>query len=136
MKIRVYISHSIRGKHGKNATKKQMAVNNEKAKLFYYSLKRFYPTLDFYCPGEHDEFVLIAYEKGFLTEEQILSVDCEIILSCNLLLNYSPDRYISRGMKVENDYAAACRIPIITLTSTKVRELKKIDLFLESILKG
>lgn len=135
MKIKIYISHSIRGKHGKNATKKQMRENNDKAILFHRQLKRLYPTTDFYCPGEHDEFVLIAYTKGFLSEEQVLQVDCDIVATCNLLLNYSPDRYISKGMKVENDYAVANGIPIITLTSTQEQELRKINRFLESLLK-
>jgi len=135
MKVRIYISHCIRGKHGKNATKEQMRKNNTKAILFYHRLKRLYPTTEFYCPGEHDEFVLIAYTKGFLSEEQILQVDCVIVSTCNLLLNYSPDGYISKGMKIENDYAVACRIPIITLTSTREQELRKIDQFLESLLK-
>lgn len=136
MSLKVYISHSIRGKYGVKATDAQMAKNNKKAICFYQRLKRLYKTIEFYCPGEHDAFVLIAYRRGFLSEKQILDVDCEIVSTCNLVLNYSPDGYTSRGMQVENDYASLHGISIITLKSTSERELRKLDRFLESVLKG
>jgi hypothetical protein len=113
-KSRAYVSHSIRGKHGKDATDEQMEENNEKAKAFGRLLSKEFPTIDFYVPGEHDELVLIAYRKDYLTEEQILDVDCDIVSRCNFLIVYSPDDYISRGMQVEVDHAVRNNIPIIS----------------------
>ena len=71
--IRAYISHCIRGKYGQDATDEQMKENNRKAIEFAKKLAKMFPTIDFYCPGEHDEFVIIAYRKGYLTEDMKLS---------------------------------------------------------------
>ncbi|KKM63222.1 hypothetical protein LCGC14_1513700 [marine sediment metagenome] len=111
--MRVYISHSIRGKHGINATKEQMERNNELAKSFSRLIKNYFIHIDFYVPGDHDEFVLIAYDKKYLTEAQILSVDCEIVDRCNFVIALVPDGYMSRGMRIEADYAAAHGIPVL-----------------------
>jgi len=111
--MRVYISHSIRGKHGINATKEQMEHNNNLAKSFGRLIKNHFVHIDFYIPGDHDEFVLIAYNKGYLTEAQILDADCEIVDHCNFVIALAPDGYISRGMKVEADYAVTHGIPVL-----------------------
>lgn len=112
-KIRAYCSHSIRGKYGDAATNEQMEANNQKAIDFGKQLATEFPNIDFYVPGEHDEFVLIAYQKGYLTEKQILGVDCDIVSRCNFLVVLSPDDYISKGMKIEIDYAVENNIPVI-----------------------
>lgn len=111
--IRIYVSHSIRGKYGINATHEQMNKNNELAIAFGKKLKRKFPNVYFHVPAEHEEFIQKAYDKGLLTEKQILDIDCEILNECNLLLVYSPDNFISRGMQVEIDYAVCNNIPII-----------------------
>jgi len=134
-KIRIYVSHSIRGKYGKDATDEQMAENNEKAKRFAQRLRGVFPTIEFYVPGEHDEFVLIAYRKGILTEEQILKCDCLIINTCNLLINYIPDNYVSRGMWVENAHAGCLGIPVISITSD-LSDLKEIHHYLDMLKRG
>ena len=111
--VKVYISHSIRGMAGKDATHETMVENNRKAIVFVTDLKANFPNIDFYCPGEHDEFVINAYEMGYVTETQILDVDCKIIESRNLLLDYIPDQYISNGMLRENYHAQLRGIPIL-----------------------
>ena len=113
-KIRAYISHSIRGKVGNAATDEQMEVNNQKAIRFGKQVAKEFPNVGFHVPGEHDEFVLIAYRKDYLTEKQILDVDCDIILKCNFLVVFAPDDYISRGMQIEIDHAVENNIPIIS----------------------
>lgn len=110
--VRIYLSHSIRGKHGKDATVEQMEYNNELAKSYGRQLRLHFSKVDFYIPGEHDEFVLIAYLKGYLAEKQVLDVDCEIVSRCNLVVALAPDGYISRGMRVEIDYAVSAGIPV------------------------
>jgi len=113
-KIRAYVSHSIRGKFGSNATDVQMQANNQKAINFSKQLAKEFPNIDFYTPGEHDELVLIAYRRGLLTEEQILDIDCEIISRCSFLIVYSPDDYTSKGMLTEIDYCVLNKIPVIS----------------------
>ena len=113
-KIRVYISHSIRGKFGSAATAEQMDANNQKAINFGIELRKEFPNIDFYIPGDHDEFVTIAYTKGYLNEKTILEIDCDIVSKCNFLTVFSPDDYISRGMQIEIDHAVFNSIPIIS----------------------
>ena len=111
--IRTYVTHSIRGKFGNDATLEQMEANNQKAIDFGVELRKEFPSIDFYIPGDHDEFVTIAYRKNYLDEKQILDVDCDIVSKCNFLTVFSPDDFISKGMKVEIDYAILHSIPVI-----------------------
>jgi len=113
-KIRAYVSHSIRGKFGSAATNEQMEANNQKAISFGKQLAKEFSGISFYIPGEHDEFVLIAYQKGDLTETQILDIDCDIVSRCNFLVVYSPDDYISKGMQIEIDHCVFNNIPVIS----------------------
>lgn len=112
-KIRCYVAHSIRGKFGKNATLEQMEANNQKAIKFGGQLAEEFPGIDFYIPGEHDEFIVIAYLKGYLDEKQILDVDCDIVSKCSFLIVYSPDDYVSKGMQIEVDHCVLNKIPIV-----------------------
>lgn len=113
--IRVYVSHSIRGKKGKNATEEDMQKNNTKAILFGQALRRKFLGVDFYVPADHDEFVLLAYLRGYLTEKQILDVDCVIVQKCSFVVAYSPNGYLSAGMKKEIEMAGINNIPVIII---------------------
>lgn len=139
-KIRTYVSHSIRGKFGNAATEEQMKANNQKAIDFGKLLANEFLIIDFYVPGEHDEFVLIAYKKDYVTEEQILDVDCDIVSRCNFLVVYSPDDYISKGMQIEIDHAVKSHIPVISAVDGSYEEYYKkivcaINCHLTSMLK-
>ena len=113
-KIRAYISHTIRGKYGVKATDKQRRENSEKCISFGSALRKEFPMIDFYIPGEHHEIDTIAYRKEYMTEEQILDIDCTIISRCNFIVVFSPDDYISKGMQIEIDYAVENNIPVIS----------------------
>lgn len=136
-KIRCYVSHSIRGKYGKDATVEQMEVNNQRAIEFGKQIKAKFPTIDFYIPGEHDEFITIAYLQKYLTEKQILKIDCEIISRCNFLINFMPDDYLSEGMKVENTFAAKSGIPVFSVYSDNMNEasIRIINHYLEGLMR-
>jgi len=105
---RAYMSHSIRGRKGLDATHREMVDNNNKAIKAGDVLRKDYSLLDVYVPGDHDEFIMAAYENGMLSEKQILDTDCAIIDSCDELIIYSEDGYLSRGMVVEIKYAIKC----------------------------
>ena len=102
--IKAYISHSIRGKFGIGATAEQMEVNNQRAIDFGKLCNKEFPQIKWYIPGEHDELVMIAFDKGYMTEKIILDIDCAIIDKCQFMLVFSPDDYISRGMQIEIDH--------------------------------
>lgn len=96
-----YLSHPIRGAKGDDATREDMEENNRKACAFAAKIREAYPTLDLYCPGEHDEFVMQAHERGFLTENQILGVDADLLAKRDFLILYAHDAHISNGMAFE-----------------------------------
>jgi len=128
--MKIYVSHSIRGKFNVNATDEQMEENNRIARNFGKLLKLNFPEIDWYIPADHDEFVKIAYLKGCMKEKQILDVDCEIISKCQGLLVFQPDGYISRGMEIEIEYAKENNYPIVDI---KNQDWKSIREFLETI---
>lgn len=122
---RAYVSHSIRGAKGNNATWEDMEENNKKATEFGKLLKQEFPNIDFYIPGEHDEFVVIAYREKYMTEEQILDVDCKILDKCDFHIIYAPDDYIGGGIKVEIDYSVTNNIPVISAIDGDENEYTK-----------
>lgn len=130
MPIKIYVSHSIRGKFGAAAIEEQMIANCEKAIQFGKLLRLNFPQVKWYIPAEHEEFVQIAYQKGCLTETEILDIDCEILKTCNGLLVYMPDDYISHGMQMEISYAAKNNIPHVLI---KEQQWNRIREFLEKI---
>ena len=111
-KVKVYLSHSIRGIASANASYEIMEANNQKAIEFVRSLEVAFPNVDFYCPAEHDEFVQTAWEKGLINENEILDVDCQILSKRHILLVYAYDQYISNGMLREIKYAQLLGIPV------------------------
>jgi len=113
-KIRAYISHTIRGKYGIDATDKQRKENSERCILFGNALRKEFSMIDFYIPGEHHEMDTISFRKGYMTEEQILDIDCTIISKCNFIIIFAPDDYISTGMQIEIDHAVKSGIPVIS----------------------
>jgi hypothetical protein len=131
--IRVYVSHSIRGKKGKNATMEDMEVNNKKAIEFGKKLRSRILEVDFYVPGDHDEFVTLAFLAKYITEEQILKVDCEIVQRCCFLVAYAPDQYISKGMGIEIDFAYRNGIPVVYIWDEN--DLRPIEMQLQRFMR-
>ena len=133
--VKVYVTHSIRGKKGNKATKEDMRHNNALAIVFGQALRRKFPGVDFYVPGDHDEFVLIAFLKKYLNEKQILDVDCEIVGECNFVVAYSPDSYLSRGMKIEIEYAGEHGIPVIVIFRLDTTGVQLINRQLQELMR-
>jgi len=131
--IRAYVSHSICGKMGKDATEEYMKANNDKAIILGKQLKELFPSVDFYVPGDHDEFVMIAYRKGLLSIAQILEVDCVIVGKCNVLIAYAPDMFVSSGMQTEIDYAHKSGIPVRFIEGATPMGITTIHRFLEGL---
>lgn len=133
-KYRIYLSHCIRGKKGLKATPKDMKkncdealyfANRVRAEIFDEARMNGWPDIELYVPAEHEDFIQKAYDKGFINEEQILDIDCEILNECDVLLAYG--EYMSRGMKVEIDYAFCNNIPILFIGNLKGKDLTDSD---------
>jgi len=113
-RLKVYMSHSIRGILGAKATKESMAANNEAAIAFGTELRGHFPEdIDLYVPGDHDEFVSIAFQEGIMTDTQILNVDCHIIDERDVVLAWIPDQHVSNGMLVEAVHAVKTGRPVL-----------------------
>ena len=111
--IRAYLSHPIRGVKGAAATREDMEANNRMACEFAAMIRVAYPNLDLYVPAEHDEFIMLAYERGILTERDILSVDCDLVSRRDLLIMWLPDMHVSSGMWQEMREADRVGISIV-----------------------
>jgi hypothetical protein len=110
-KIRIYLSHPIRGIKGADATHQDLLDNNEKAHQFARRVRNLFPEIDLYVPGEHDEFVIHAFETRMLSEAQILEIDKMIIDDCDGILYYNFEGEMSGGMVVEYEHAVATNTP-------------------------
>ena len=114
-KIKIYVSHPIRGAKGKDATREDMEAANRLAIKFGEALKAQFPSIEFYVPAAHDEFVIIGYEQNIITEEEILYIDCEIVDTCQVVIAYIPDRHVSNGMFTEITHAHKNGIPVLVV---------------------
>ena len=144
--LRVYLSHCIRGPKGENAPHKEIQQNIKKFKKVGQELQSYFfdwekmegfPKIDLYVPAEHDEFVMIAYSKGFITETEILDVDCTIIDTCDLLISWGfPKDTGSNGMKIECEHAYKQQIPIYTMDDLSPIAVDSLKYVLYLILKA
>lgn len=113
---RAYVSHSIRGKLGVNATPESMAENNRLAHETVVLMRCVLPEIHFYVPGEHDEVISLLYQDGRLNEKDILWADCQIIeQTCDILIALAPDGFVSTGMGIEIKFAKKHNIPVFII---------------------
>ena len=104
--MKVYLSHSIRGPKGKDASHADMKENCRRVLIPGNYIRRQLPSVELYIPAEHEDFVQRAYDMGLLTEQQILAVDCKIIDSCDAVIIFLPldDNELQGGRLVEYNY--------------------------------
>jgi len=127
-KIRVYCSHYVRGPKGPKATDGDMRLNCKRAVEHGLKLEATFSGVGFYVPGAVDEPIAIAYKEKYLTEQQILEIDCRVISTCQAVLLLIWGEHLSRGMQIEVDYAKAHNIPIF-----RTDELKNFGKFVEKL---
>ena len=136
--IKAYISHRISDGGGDADT--SMEENCKRAVEFGKLMRKEFPTVEWYVPADHETFVHIAYIKELLTIPQILEVDCDIINSCNFMLVFSPDDYISKGMQVEVDHCNFTHTSIISAIDGNYEEymariIQAVNCYLVSLLR-
>ncbi len=104
--MRSYLSHAIRGKSGNKCPAVQLKENCEIAKEVAGVIREACPWLDLYVPAEHEDFVQKAYDKKYVTEKQILDVDCEILSECDNIIIFVPvGDELQGGRLIEHNFA-------------------------------
>ena len=120
--MKFYLSHPIRGFQGKNATHVDMEKNCDKAILIANLIRNAIPSIEIYCPAEH-EFPPVGYflQKGYVTTEQVLDVDCTIINNCDGVIIYNPHNdALQGGCLVEYNHAVATHQPIWLFSNVEI----------------
>ena len=138
--IKIYLSHAIRGAKGPAATDADMMANNTAAMRAASIIRQVLQPLEdqyeceveVYCPADHDEFVIIAYRRKYVTEEQILDVDCRIVEKCQALIWYS-GLGPSGGAEIEIKRARSQTIPIFELSSLNTYDLAQLKNFVGAL---
>jgi len=133
MKVNAYLSHYIRGKKGKRATDRDMELNCQKAIVAGKVLELCIPALNIYIPGEHDEFVAMAYRKHRIDIDVVLDTDCDILDKRDLLIVYDYENFLSNGMVREINYAKKHDILIYSFNEICERTINELQEIVESI---
>lgn len=111
--MKFYVSHSIRGKYGKDATPTQMKENCDRIIAIANEIRTALPSVELYVPAEHEDFVNRTYELGYLTEKQILEIDCMIVDGCDGIIIFTPsDDPMCGGRTIEWEHAIATSKPV------------------------
>jgi hypothetical protein len=131
--MRAYLSHPIRGKLGNKASDKVIQLNSIAAKSMAVKLRNKFNNLNIYVPAEHDEFIQIAWRKGYMSDTRILDVDCDIVSRCDLNLVYSPDGHISSGMATEINRAKEEGKPVVIFKKLTKSTIKLIQDTIKSL---
>lgn len=74
----IYMSHSISGDNG------DIAGNCQRAQAVVRRLRRVYPEVKWYCPGEVNLAIDLLWQHfKYINTDQVLEVDCEILRNCH-----------------------------------------------------
>ena len=131
--IKVYMSHPIRGSKVDDATKTEQLSNSGRARLAAVEIRKAFPDLDIYCPGDAEKFVYLTYAGGLLTDAQILDIDCKILGECDCIFAYDFDT--SRGVQIEKDYAVKHQIPLLSFESLNSEAFNRIRVFIDELVR-
>ncbi|HDZ15374.1 hypothetical protein LCGC14_1396850 [marine sediment metagenome] len=117
IKISAYFSHPIQGKKGKDATVKDMQLNNDIAAGVSHLVEQALPVLDLYVPAVHDEYVIEAYQRKSHTIDEILAIDKVILARRDIMIVFAYNGVISNGMIIEIEHAKKLGMPIFRFHS-------------------
>lgn len=118
--MRVYFSHSIRGKLGADCPLVTQIENCAAALEMANEIRAACSWAELYVPAEHEDFVQKAYDKKYMTEKQILDVDCEIVSECDITIVYVPaGDELQGGRLIEHDFAINLCQPVALYATAK-----------------
>jgi len=135
--VKCYLSHPIRGASREKATVKEMNANCDRAKKVTNQLRKLLPELSIYCPAEHEDFVGLAYKRKYLSERQILAIDCKIVRECKILLAYCPTLDFpaaSNGMMKEISVAKKYNIFVVEVRKINLKTISDIQRVIKKVL--
>ena len=133
-KIRAYLSHPIRGVYGDKCPEEQIKFNCQQAIAWAKALRIYFGcNLEIHVPAEHDEHMLIAMKKGYLTIDQVLDIDCVIVSRRDVVLIANWEDHISGGMRREIDTAYRRGIPYRVFTDVQEDDLRALKMWLEQL---
>ena len=89
-----------------------------------------------YVPADHELFINRAYRDGILAKEQITSINCKIIRSCNLLINFGNGVAVGDNLPKELLYAQQEKIPIYSMPDLSPMAIQSLRLAIKLIIKA
>ena len=92
------------------------------------------PKANLYVPAEHEMFIHRAYTNGLLTNEEISSINCEIVQTCNLLLLFGAHNLSTKIVEVE--CAKRYKVPIYTMPDLFPTAIQALRFAITVILKS
>lgn len=111
----LYMSHSIQGDNG------DIIGNCQKAQKVARKIRRIFPEVKIYCPGEQNLIMDVLHKTGVLTVEQILEADCTILRNCHGWFWWysSPSEGCEREAREAKLYRIDCPVSVIKTDLTK-----------------
>ncbi|MBE3139907.1 MAG: hypothetical protein IMZ53_04895 [Thermoplasmata archaeon] len=76
--------------------------------------------VELYVPAEHEDFVHRTYDKKYLSVDQILEIDCDIIDECAATIIFNPEGYVIQGCLTELQHTAKSKKPICVFSYDSV----------------
>ena len=111
--MEVYLSHSIRGKLGSDSTPESLNENRFAAIEVGNKIRLECPWANIYIPAEHEGFVQKALGKKYITEKQVLDIDCDIVAEHEILIIYVPEGdELQGGRLIEHNFAVDECMPL------------------------
>lgn len=103
-----------------------------------------FPKFRLYVPADHEVFINSAYKSGFISKEEITSINCKIIEKCDLLILFGEHvsgeliaAYHKDGRKDEElDYAKQQKIPVYTMPSLDSVAIQALKLAIKFIIRS
>lgn len=112
----VYFSHRISNGSHKTSAEEQRKYCEEAVQVAEDIKERLTGDIEIYVPGaDSEKFVSRAIDSGFMTIEQVLDVDCQIIDSCDAVICRveSIGDQLQGGRKIEVDHAEKTNKPCL-----------------------
>lgn len=130
----IYLSHPMRGKKGNttegNADANYQNKNSAQAVENVLILRKGFPEVNWHCPGEGNIPVQTAYKLGYLSIDQILTMDCTIIEQrCSGTLVHRWEASV--GADIEEDCSRRLNYPVLVFEDSPLisdinpKELRK-----------
>ncbi len=109
MKIRAYLSASIRGKDGDSANIQTVYTNVAKAVQAANKIRRRFKDLTLYCPHDWEHIIAAMMNEGARVED-VLKLDGAVLELCDMIIFLNPPSE-SKGCQWEWEKAKKERIP-------------------------